>query len=61
MLRPGLRMILIIRLWLIAFELVPEAYRQQFQTEKLKAGQTYRDLAKQQELLFDDWLRASEL
>ncbi|KAL2085961.1 hypothetical protein ACEWY4_019281 [Coilia grayii] len=44
-----------------AFELVPEAYRQQFRSETLKAGQTYGDFVRQQELLFDKWLRSSEV
>lgn len=44
-----------------AYELVPEAYRQQFRSEKLQSGHTYGDLARQQELLLDKWLRASEV
>lgn len=41
------------------YELVPEAYRQQFRTERIQPGQTYLDFARQQEAAFDKWLRAS--
>ncbi len=34
-----------------AYELVPEAYRQQFRSEKIRSGQTYVDFARQQEVL----------
>ena len=44
-----------------AYELVPEAYRQSFRTEKVKPGQTYLDFARQQEAMFDKWLRASDV
>lgn len=44
-----------------AYELVPEAYRQRFRTERVKPGQTYLDFARQQEAAFDKWLRASEV
>ncbi len=44
-----------------AYELVPEAYRQQFRSEKIRSGQTYVDFARQQEAAFDKWLRASEV
>lgn len=45
-------------LW--AYELVPEAYRQQFRKGRLKSGQTYVDFARQPEILFDKWLWATE-
>lgn len=44
-----------------AYELVLEAYRQWFRTERLQSGQTYLDFARQQEAAFDNWLRASEV
>ena len=44
-----------------AYERVPEAYRLEFRTLKLKSDQTYVDLARQQELAFDKWLRACEV
>ncbi|KAK0144590.1 Retrovirus-related Pol polyprotein from transposon 412 [Merluccius polli] len=44
-----------------AYELVPEAYRQSFRTEKVKPGQTYLYFARQQEAAFDKWLRASDV
>ncbi|KAL2081327.1 hypothetical protein ACEWY4_023180 [Coilia grayii] len=44
-----------------AYDLVPEAYRQQFRHAKLSPGQSYVDFARQQELTFDKWLRASEV
>ena len=43
------------------FELVPEAYRQQFRSERPRPGQTYMDFARQQEAAFDKWVRASEV
>lgn len=42
-----------------AYELVPESYRQHFRTERIQPGQTYLDFARQQEVAFDKWLRAS--
>lgn len=38
-----------------AYELVPEAYRQQFRELKSKEGQTYMEFARQKEALFNRW------
>ena len=43
-----------------AYERVPEAYRLEFRSLKLKADQTFVDLARQQELAFDKWIRACD-
>lgn len=44
-----------------AYERVPEAYRLEFRTLRIKSDQTYADLARQQELAFDKWLRACDV
>lgn len=44
-----------------AYELVPEAYRQQFRTDRVQPGQIYLNFARQQDTAFDKWLRASKV
>ncbi|KAL2102623.1 hypothetical protein ACEWY4_001791 [Coilia grayii] len=44
-----------------AYERVPEAYRLEFRSLRIQSGQTYVDVARQQELAFDKWLRACDV
>ena len=46
---------------LAAYQLVPEAYRQKFRTCIKKSSQSYVEFAKEKEILFTEWLRASEV
>ena len=46
---------------LTAYEVVPEAYRQRFRSLRRKPGETYLDIARQQEMVFDRWLAACEV
>ena len=45
---------------LAAYELVPEAYRQQFRSLKRKSDESFLELAKRQELVFGRWLASTE-
>ena len=44
-----------------AYELVPEAYRQQFRESKCKEEQTYMELARQKEALFNRWCTSQQV
>ena len=44
-----------------AYELVPEAYRQKFRNYKKLDGKTYVEFSREQEDLFDQWLRAKQV
>ena len=44
-----------------AYELVPEAYRQQFHESKCKEGQTYMEFAQQKEALFNRWCTSQQV
>ena len=44
-----------------AYELVPEAYRQQFHESKCKEGQTYMEFARQKEALFNRWCTSQQV
>ena len=44
-----------------AYELVPEAYRQQFRESKCKEGQTYMEFAQQKEALFNRWCTSQQV
>ena len=44
-----------------AYELVPEAYRQQFRESKCKEGQTYMEFARQKEALFNRWCTSQQV
>ena len=44
-----------------AYELVPEAYRQKFRNYKKFDRQTYVEFSREQEDLFDQWLRAKNI
>uniref|UniRef100_A0A8C6PMF9 SCAN box domain-containing protein n=1 Tax=Nothobranchius furzeri TaxID=105023 RepID=A0A8C6PMF9_NOTFU len=43
-----------------AYELVPEAYRQRFRTQRRTATQTFVEFAREKEMLFDRWCQASK-
>ena len=43
------------------YELVPEAYHQQFRASKCKDGQTYMEFARQKEALFNRWLTSQQV
>ncbi len=43
-----------------AYELVPEAYRQQFRTRRKNASQTYVEFARDKGILFDRWCASSK-
>lgn len=43
-----------------AYEIVPEGYRQRFRSLRRKPGETFLELARQQEGTLDRWLRSSE-
>ncbi len=43
-----------------AYELVPEAYRQQFRTRRKNASQTYVEFARDKGILFDRWCTSSK-
>lgn len=45
---------------LLAYELVPEAYRQRFRGLKRGQGQSYRDFARKKSVLFDRWCVSSK-
>ncbi|XP_048035833.1 uncharacterized protein LOC125261281 [Megalobrama amblycephala] len=44
-----------------AYELVPEAYRQQFRTRRKNASQTYVEFARDKGILFDRWCASSKV
>lgn len=44
-----------------AYELVPEAYRQQFRARKKNASQTYAEFARDKGILFDRWCASSKV
>ena len=43
---------------LLAYELVPEAYRQKFQGYRRSSGQTHVEFQREKEILFDRWVRS---
>ena len=43
---------------LLAYELVPEAYRQKFRGYRRSSGQTYVEFQREKEILFDCWVRS---
>ena len=43
-----------------AYEVVPEGHRQMFRSLRRKPGETFLDLARQQEAVFERWLKGSE-
>ena len=44
-----------------AYELVPEAYRQKFRNTRKQEGQTFVELAREKERLFDRWAASKEI
>ena len=49
------------RFILKAYELVPEAYRQKFRNTRKQEGQTFVELAREKERLFDRWAASKEI
>ena len=43
---------------LLAYELVPEAYRQKFRGYRRSSGQSYVEFQREKEILFDRWVRS---
>ena len=46
---------------LAAYQLVPEAYRQKFRSCTKKLSQTFLELAKEKEILFNEWSHAAKV
>ena len=44
-----------------AYELIPEAYRQRFRSYRRQSGQTFVELQREKEILFDRWFRSLKI